>query len=87
MHPLFYGVLILAVMAVLLRYVLLKDITWMKYAVAILAVAAIFYYIYRMYVYFPDQEPMIYENRSLWGILSEKIKALQLFRKYGKING
>ncbi len=80
MHPFFYGVLALVLLAIVFRYLLLKDMNWMKYLVAAVAVAAMVYYVYRMYVYFPVKEPMIYEKQSLAGVFWQKIKKLQVFQ-------
>ncbi|MGI6070338.1 MAG: DUF2752 domain-containing protein [Blautia sp.] len=69
MHPFFYAVLVMAVMAAFLRYGMDRDISWMRYLAAAVGVLAILYYIYRMAAFFPEQEPMIYQSRSLLGLL------------------
>ena len=66
---LFFGVLLLAGIAILFRYVLGREIRWMQYPLMILGIGMLIYYIYRMKTYFPNVEPMLYEERSLFGIL------------------
>ena len=68
-HPFFFGVLLLAGIAILFRYVLGREIRWMQYPLMILGIGMLIYYIYRMKTYFPNVEPMLYEERSLFGIL------------------
>lgn len=73
MHPFFYGVLAMGALAAFLRYVLNKNIAWMQYLAAVAGIFAIAFYIYRMAVYFPDQAPMCFESRSLFGLLSSRL--------------
>ena len=69
MHPFFYGLLALAVLAVIARYFLGRSIGWISYLLAVLAVGLLIYYGYRMGTYFPYAEPMVYEPDSLFGAL------------------
>lgn len=73
MHPFFYALLAAAATASLFRYGLGRDISWMKYVIAGIIIGGIVYYIYRMAVLFPQQEPMIYYESSILG----RIKKLQ----------
>lgn len=74
MHPFFYVLLAAAVTAAVFRYGLRQDISWMKYIIGGIILCGILYYVYRMAVYFPNQEPMTYYGGS---ILS-RIKKLHL---------
>lgn len=65
-HPLIYGVVILAVLFLWDRYVLLgaKSKYVLRAAYLLVAVMAVFY-LYRMYVYFPGDPPMSYYHDNV----------------------
>lgn len=73
MHPFFYILLAALLLAAVLRYICLKNISWMKYLVVAIAAAAIVFYVYRMWRYFPDTVPMVYYDRSILMIVWQKI--------------
>lgn len=65
MQPLFAALLFGAVLVIIFRYVLKKDIMWMKYYAIIMLAAAIILYVYRMIRYFPHTPPMTYRKENL----------------------
>lgn len=71
MHPFLYLLLALAVWAIISRYVLGRESSGLKGAVAAAAILAVIYYGYRMAVLFPDRSPMIYQPRNVLGILRQ----------------
>ena len=68
-HPFIYGILGLAIIFCVFRYLLGKNTGWLKYPLLILGIGLILYYLYRMLFFFPDVEPMTYMSRSLFGRL------------------
>lgn len=73
MHPFFYILLSATLLAAVLRYLCLKNISWMKYLVVAIALASIVFYIYRMWHLFPDIEPMVYYDKSILMLVWQKI--------------
>lgn len=65
MHPL----LILVIFSVILVYIMIKLLhnsrLFIRIYVIICVVIFICFYIYRMYVYFPDVEPLVYREDNL----------------------
>lgn len=65
MHPLWPFVLFLGVFSLYCRYIGIKR-EYLYYAyIIVLAVVLFALYFYRMYQYFPYQEPMIYDTDSI----------------------
>ncbi len=64
MHPLLIGVILLVLTFCVLRYLLGKEVTNLKYFVFALAAVAVVVYIYRMITMFPNEEPMIYNKNA-----------------------
>lgn len=73
MHPFFYILLSVILLAAVLRYLCLKNISWMKHLVVAIALASIVFYIYRMWRLFPDIEPMVYYDKSILMLVWQKI--------------
>lgn len=66
LQPFVYVLGIFAVVFCIYRYLLLKDsLKWAKWSLTAVAVCMIFFYIYRMYKYFPDTPPMTYYKYNL----------------------
>lgn len=74
MHPFFYFFLILAVVCGICRYGFGMTGKWMTKAAAAVGVGAVIFYIYRMYGYFPNEEPMVYRSNNLLASLLKLIK-------------
>ena len=64
-HPFSYGIVALALLFALRRYVLGKDVKCLTWPAVILFAGMILFYIYRMAVYFPDEPPMTYYYGSV----------------------
>lgn len=72
MHAFIYPVYVCIFLFLLYRYVLVRDVGKLKKIVFVLAIGSIIYYIYRMYHYFPDKEPLTLWNRSFLGYFLSK---------------
>lgn len=64
MHPFFYIVFVLAVLAFIQRYLMGRKILAARQEVIAVAVLAMVFYAYRMATVFPDRPPMTYEARN-----------------------
>ena len=64
-HPFSYGIVALALLFALRRYVLGKDVKCLTWPAVILFAGMILFYIYRMAVCFPDEPPMTYYYGSV----------------------
>ena len=69
MHAFVYVIPVLLAGGFTERYFFDSSCSFIKKAVYIIAGLAILYYGYRMIVYFPNQEPMIFYNDSVLGKL------------------
>ena len=68
MHPFIYPIIILAVWFFYSRYILGKQElrTWFR-VVIFVAITMIVFYVWRMYMYFPEVSPMNYYSGSVLG--------------------
>lgn len=69
MHGFIYVLPVLAVLGIAERYFVNAECKVTKKVLYITAALALLYYAYRMIVYFPDQEPMIFYKDSVLGKL------------------
>ncbi len=60
MHPFFYALLLLAIVAAVFRYGMGRAAPRMRALVSATLILAVGFYAYRMARYFPEQEPMVY---------------------------
>ena len=66
MNPFIYGWILLAVYVGVQRYLLGRKAKGWQGLLAVLAVAMIVFYFYRMYRYFPNKPPMSYTRGNLF---------------------
>lgn len=75
MHIFWIPMVVLVIAFLIVRYLVFdkeKNILYMKIIKKItyvMLVLSIVYYLYRMIVYFPNQEPMIYEANNLFNVI------------------
>ena len=74
MHPFIYPIIFLAVWFCYDRYITGKNMKNWFWAVVIVAIAMIIYYVWRMYMYFPGESPMSYYNGSVLGKIKRIIE-------------
>lgn len=60
MHPFFYALLLLAIVAAVFRYGMGRAAPGMRLLASIALILSVGFYAYRMAKYFPNREPMVY---------------------------
>lgn len=78
MHPLLILVIIGTVLYLILNILLNKYVEFIKYYGIICILIFISFYIYRMYTYYPNVEPMIYREDNL---LNKVLTLIQYMRQ------
>lgn len=74
MHPFIYPIMFLAFWFCYNRYIAEKKMdNWFR-AMVIVAIAMIVYYVWRMYMYFPEVAPMSYYHGSVLGKIKRIIE-------------
>ena len=70
-----FPIALLSILGIVNRYIRNKSNQKLTKWIILMGVCMIFYYIYRMYVYFPEQEPLNYHTHNLTRVL---------FNEFGK---
>ena len=76
MQPLFFLLIIGAILLVLCRYIFRGHEVVLKYYAVFLIVFAIVFYVYRMIRYFPDMAPMTYRRENLFYMIGQMLHTL-----------
>ncbi len=66
MNPLIYGWVLFGLYAFVMRYWFARPVKGWKTIIGILCIAMIAVFLYRMYLYFPNQPPMSYTGGNLF---------------------
>ncbi len=65
MHPFIYAWMVLAAYVVLQRYIRGKKITGLIAMIICITIAMFLFYVYRMYMFYPNVEPMVQKEEYL----------------------
>ncbi len=77
MHPFFYALLILLLLAAFYRYALGRPAPGMRFFAPAALTLAIAFYGRRMALYFPDREPMVYFKGNALSFLTQLVAQLR----------
>ena len=78
MQPFIYPIIVLFVLFGINRYILLKKTPeYMKWFLILIILGLIGFYIWRMYMFFPDVPPMTYYSGNLVSKLAELVKVVK----------
>lgn len=74
MHPFIYVIAVFFIVFCIGRYLFCKEAGWLKKYIMSALVLLVFFYLYRLFRYYPSEPPFIYEENNLmvhiWSALS-----------------
>ncbi len=76
-NPAIYPIVILILINCIYRYILNRKFRFNRIYIIVLAVAMVGYYAYRMVMFFPHTEPMVYESQNM---LRYSLDLINLFK-------
>lgn len=77
MHPLLILVIIGVILYSIINIILNKSMVFIKFYVIICIIIFFTFYLYRMKIYYPHQEPMVYREDNLFSYIIEGLSRIE----------